>query len=100
MKCQKCKKKDATYETPGKWCDSCWADWWFADYTPKQRLDAEPFLLVCQAYCDLGRDTGDDEMIRHIINKVTKGIINPQKIREALVWYKEFKKDPEGKFKA
>lgn len=28
MICEKCKKREATYDSPGDWCDDCWAEWW------------------------------------------------------------------------
>ena len=93
MNCEKCKKRESTYESPGKWCDNCWADWWFEDYTPAQRIDAEPFLFVCRAYIDLGKDTSDAKILHHIMQEVTKGSVNPQKVREAIAQYKEFEEE-------
>lgn len=29
MLCERCNKRPTEYTSPGKWCELCWADWWF-----------------------------------------------------------------------
>ncbi len=93
MKCEKCHNAEATYESPGNWCDNCWANWWFEGYTPEKRAKAEPFLFVCRAYKNLGQNASDGDIMHHVMQTITRGSANPNHVREAITQYKEFEKD-------
>lgn len=91
MKCEKCQKSEATYDAPGNWCDDCWDDWWFKDYTPEQRDEDQPFNYVCRAFSDL-EDKSDDSVMKHVM-RMGRGTLNPAKVREAIQLYREINED-------
>ena len=94
MNCEKCDKREATYNSPGKWCDGCWDNWWFEDYSPNQRAEDEPFIFVCRAFQNLEDNASDAEAMRYVM-KACRGSVNPSQVREAIGLYREFQENPE-----
>jgi len=41
MICEDCGEREAEFDAPGKWCEVCWAKWWYEDMNPKDEEERE-----------------------------------------------------------
>ena len=81
MICEKCKKRETAYVSPGKWCEFCWSKWWYEEMIPENETAREEMIgEASKKFKDLTEITnlrGEDQpaAIRNLAERVIQPVV-------------------------
>jgi hypothetical protein len=59
MLCEKCKEREAKYDSPGNWCEICWITWWIEGLEPETDEHRQACLEDATEWLERNMDVSD-----------------------------------------